>query len=683
MRRLEGRAEWRAGLERIRDEMDGESGKKWRRKGISETRLRSDLPRLLDFLDAVADLGDVRSEEGWIEFTLEVLGGQRFELRRRLCTPVGDRWDLVRLDQRGVEHVERLLREWRELVRSAEPMAVREWYERLRRLLEANELALSTPLKEGVQVLEAHEAALSPFPHMIVIHANDGVFPRTPSSMGVFSDEERFILRQGGLPLTDRVESMRRERTLWRAVTGGPDVTVTYRTTDANGVPRLPSLMVPDHDPSTELSRTLDLEAGAERAQGAMGLGPASPAQLRRSEALKLKAVRRAGRRGEFETAHPRHLQRAVLGAFADELRSGGLDDFVRREADLGAARGPEAGAPADPSRLFGIDRPISLRPNAWNGKIRDPEILAALERKYGDDYVWSPSQLETYGKRPFDFLLDRVLGLEEVAEADEETSALALGSVAHRILEGFYASILGSIPGSLDAAAAKRLDEVADRVIEEIEADQDQWLGLEPLWEVTRRDVRDLLRAYLEWELKHMAEKGERPIAVELQFGFGDRAPVELRGLDARGQQATLLLRGRIDRVDRHGEEEGGVLRILDYKTGLTSLPLQKGYEDGALLQTALYMVAVDSLGLGPVDRARYRGLRTPGKPANKYDLRYSRVEPTLRLALSIPGRVREGLFEAVQAASATIAPWQPGRAVTRSEARLDDGSRFDRLSE
>jgi hypothetical protein len=82
-------------------------------------------------------------------------------------------------------------------------------------------------------------------------------------------------------------------------------------------------------------------------------------------------------------------------------------------------------------------------------------------------------------------------------------------------------------------------------------------------------------------------------------------------------------------------------------------------------------------------VDRARYRGLRTPGKPANKYDLRYSRVEPTLRLALSIPGRVREGLFEAVQAASATIAPWQPGRAVTRSEARLDDGSRFDRLSE
>lgn len=682
-RRLEGREAWRTGLERIRDEIEGETGRKWRRMGISGPGLRRDLPRLFDLFSAVSDLGDPRSEQAWIDLTLDVLGGERFDLRRRLCEPVGDRWDIVRLDQRGVEHVERLLREWRGLVRSTEPMPVREWYERLRRLLEANELALSTPSKEGVHVLEAHEAALSPFPHTIVVHANDGVFPRTPVSMGVFSDEERVLLREAGLPMTDRLESMRRERTLWRAVTGGPRVTVTYRTTDANGVPRLPSLMVPPHDPASELPRTLDLDVGTEGATEANGLAPVSPAQLRRAETLKLKAVRRAGRREPFETASPRHLRRAVLGAFADELRSGGLDDFVRREADLGVARGPDAEATSDPEKVFGIDRPISLRPTAWNGRIRDPVVLAELARKFGDDYVWSSSQLETYGKRPFDFLLGRVLRLEEVTEADEETSALALGNVAHRILEGFYASLLGSIPESLDPAAERQLDEVADAIIREIEADQDEWLGLEPLWEVTRRDVREMVRSYLEWELPYMASKGERPVAVELQFGMGDHAPVEVRGRDAGGDPARILLRGRIDRVDRHGDEAGGVLRVLDYKTGFSSLPKQKGYEDGALLQTALYMRAVDSLGIGPVDRARYRGIRQPGKPANKYDLKYTRAEPTLRLALSIPGRVRAGLFEAVQAASAPIVFWQPARDVIRSEASLADGSRFDRLSE
>jgi hypothetical protein len=90
-----------------------------------------------------------------------------------------------------------------------------------------------------------------------------------------------------------------------------------------------------------------------------------------------------------------------------------------------------------------------------------------------------------------------------------------------------------------------------------------------------------------------------------------------------------------------------------------------------------------VDSLRIGPVDRARYRGIRQPGNPANKYELKYTRAEPTLRLALSIPGRVRAGLFEAVQAASAPIVFWQPARDVIRSEASLADGSRFDRLSE
>ncbi len=683
-RRYEGLAAWRDGLERLAVEIEEEDGWRWRRKGVSRHRLRDDLPRLLDFFDQISVLAGSRPERDWIDLTLETLGGTRFELRSRLCLPVGDRWDIVRLDQRGVEHLVRLLREWRELVRSTEPLSPTDWYERLRRLLEANELALSTPLKEGVQVLEAHEASLSPFRHTFVVHANDGVFPRAPTSLGVFSDEERLRLRELGLPFTERCEAMRRERTLWRSVARGENVTLTYRTTDSNGVPRLPSLMVPDHDVTTELPRTLDLEAAPEPgAELAADLAPVSPAQQQRAEALQLKRARRAGQRGEIETASPSAIRRGVLGAFADGLRSGSLDDFVRREIDLGGAVRQEPAAVLDPEALFGVDRPISLRPTAWNGKLRDPAVLEELELKFGTDYLWSSSQLEKYGKRPFDFLLDKVLGLEEVAEADEETSVLTFGNVAHRILEGFYAALLDDLPTELDERAARVLEDVSDRVISDLEANRDEWLGLEPLWEVTRQDVRDKVRDYLEWEIPHLARKGERPIAVELQFGFAGQPPVELRGVDMANEPARLLLRGRVDRVDRHGDEQGGVLRVLDYKSGLTSLPRQRGYEDGALLQTALYMMAVDSLGLGSVDSARYRGIQQPGKPANKFELKFSRVEPTIRLALSIPRRVRAGLFEAVQAGSASIAPWQPGRDVTRNEASLVDGTRFDRLSE
>lgn len=682
-RRYEGLAAWREGVERLAREMGGEEGKRWRRKGISGGRLSADLPGLLEFFDTVGILAGARAEGEWIDLTLQLLAGERFDLRERLCVPVGDRWDIVRLDQRGVEHVVRLLREWSELVRSAEPMSPSDWYERLRRLLEANELALSTPLKEGVQVLEAHEASLSPFRYTFVVHANDGIFPRAPTSQGVFSDEERLRLRELGLPLTDRSEAMRRERTLWRSVTHGENVTLTYRTTDSNGVPRLPSLMVPEHDPGTELPRTLDLEAGAETgAATAADLTPVSPAQQRRADALTLKAARRAGQRGDFHTAFPEDIRRGVLGAFADELRSGGLDDFVRREADLGSGVEPESEGEPRAEEVFGIDRPISLRPTAWNGRLRDPALLAELGRTFGPEYTWSASQLEKYGKRPFDFLLERVLGLEEVAEAEEETSVLTFGTAAHAILEGFYAAVLEDVPAELDERAAQVLEEVGHRVIAGLENNHEEWLGLQPLWEVTREDVREKVRAYLAWELKHMATKGERPIAVELQFGFAGQPPVELAGLDVSGEPVRMRLRGKVDRVDRYGDK-GGVLRVLDYKSGLSSLPRQKGYQDGALLQTALYMMAVDSLALGPVDSARYRGIGQPGNPANKFELKMSRAETTVRLALSMPGRIRAGLFEPVQAASAPIARWQPGRDVTRNEASLGDGTRFDRLSE
>jgi len=679
-RRLAGRTEWGEALARLGRDIDGEQGRRWRRKGISAARLRADLPLLESFFREADALVGPRSERDWIDLTLEILGGQRFELRSRLCRPVGGRWDIVRLDQRGVGQVERLLREWKDLVRSDEPLEPAGWYQRLRRLLEANELALSTPMKEGVQVLEAHEAALSPFRHTFIVHANDGVFPRVPTSPGVFGDEERFRLRELGLPLADRAESMRRERALWRSVARGEHVTITYRTTDANGIPRLPSLMVPEHDPALELPRTQDPDASDATAAD---LYPVSPVLQRRADVLRLKKVRGGGTRGEFLTAYPDLLGRAVLGAFAEELRCGGLDPFVRAEQDLGdAARGHVAGI-SDRRPGGGVDRPISLRPTAWNGKLRDPVVIAELARTFAPEYPWSPSQLEKYGKRPFDFLLDRVLRLEEVVEAEEETGALTFGNVAHGILEGFYASLLDDLPSEFDERAAETLERVAERVIADLEADEEAWLGIEPLWAVTRNDVRDQVRAYLEWELPYASRKEERPIAVELQFGFGDEPPLLIEGVDVNGKPARLLLRGRVDRVDRHGAERGGVLRVLDYKSGFGSLPRKKGYEDGALLQTVLYMQAVEVLGLGCVDSGRYRGIRSPGAPANKYEIKLDDAQRALGLALSIPARVRAGLFEAVQAGSAPIADWQPGRDVTRSTSALVDGTRFDRLSE
>ena len=91
------------------------------------------------------------------------------------------------------------------------------------------------PMQKGVQILEAHDAALVPFAHTFVIHANDAEFPRRAGTGGVFLDEERVALSKAGLPVSHREEGLRRERSLWRAVTLGDDVRISYRTTDPAG----------------------------------------------------------------------------------------------------------------------------------------------------------------------------------------------------------------------------------------------------------------------------------------------------------------------------------------------------------------------------------------------------------------------------------------------------------------
>ncbi|MCH8107974.1 MAG: hypothetical protein IIB30_06425 [Chloroflexi bacterium] len=160
-----------------------------------------------------------------------------------------------------MRQLERLLAEWTGLADDTAPVDPVAWHRLLKQLLDSQTLALTTPLEKGVQVLEAQDTSLTPFDRVFLVHANDTVFPRTFRSPGVFSNEERATLADSALPLERRVPLMHRdgvlrsERTLWRATTSQAGVTICYRTTDFRGTPRLPSLMVPEHDPAMELSR--------------------------------------------------------------------------------------------------------------------------------------------------------------------------------------------------------------------------------------------------------------------------------------------------------------------------------------------------------------------------------------------------------------------------------------------
>ncbi|HSL68749.1 MAG TPA: hypothetical protein VK864_00840, partial [Longimicrobiales bacterium] len=162
-----------------------------RRLGLNPNRVRRDLKLFQGVRALLEPLAGEKSLGQWLELTRALLRESWFRFRQRICDPPEERRDIVRLDQRGVRMLERLLDDWSKIDDAAEVFSPTEWFRALRALLEGQELVLTTPGQKGVQVLEAHDAALMPFHTTFLVHANDGEFPRLPATTGVFSDEER------------------------------------------------------------------------------------------------------------------------------------------------------------------------------------------------------------------------------------------------------------------------------------------------------------------------------------------------------------------------------------------------------------------------------------------------------------------------------------------------------------
>ena len=643
--RRSGLDEWADHIQQILDRAKADE-KTLFSTGLFLDHLEADSSAFAQFVNLLAPLSETRTEAAWVGLTLELLRSSPFDLRKRLCNPVGEEWEIVRFDQRGVRQLERLLSEWSGLADDSISIEPAEWHRLLKQLLDTQTLALSTPLEKGVQVLEAQDASLTPFNRVFLVHANDGVFPRAFHSPGVFSNEERASLADSNLPLKSRIPLMHRdavhrsERALWRATTQQANVSVCYRTTDLRGTPRVPSLMVPEHDPTTELPRTR-IPQGPETSL---------------DEALIKRALALARSRDDLSvlpvhTSEPERLGHAILAAHAESQRSG-------------------AGAIAE-------NHP-GLRPNPWNGELRDPVVLEHLEQIFGPDRVWSATQLEQYGTLPFGFLVDRVLKLKARDEVEEETTALTFGGVAHQILERFYAQVKDDLPTALDATTAQLLESITDEVILSNDEGGD-WLGDKILWLQTQETIRQAVRDYVAWELPYLAEKAESPFEVEWAFGFDGSPSIKLVGADISGTLRTLHLRGKIDRVDRAVVKDAEVHHVLDYKS--SSIPSAGGYKDGSVLQAPLYLTALEMAGYA-VGKARYRGIKKPGSPQNGAEIHPTKsgFDEAMQFAFTIPSRIRGGLFEPVLARVIRAwRPWDPDLEIARSRAVVREGTRFD----
>lgn len=220
------------------------------------------------------------------------------------------------------------------------------------------------------------------------------------------------------------------------------------------------------------------------------------------------------------------------------------------------------------------------LEPDRWKNKIAPMR----------GEYIFSPSQLETYAQCPFKYYAWRVLNIPRKKEYAPEVDADDKGTLFHNCMEKF----LKENGGELEAVRRDRAKEEAffaklETTVEQVfKHKTDEMAYANPvlyrhLEEKTLSQAKELMIAELE-EARNL-EAPLTPTHFEWCFGTKTEVPLEL---------GDVRLGGRVDRIDCDPETKRFL--VLDYKTG----SIQK-FKDrrlqGLALQLPLYILAVRTL--------------------------------------------------------------------------------------
>ena len=195
-------------------------------------------------------------------------------------------------------------------------------------------------------------------------------------------------------------------------------------------------------------------------------------------------------------------------------------------------------------------------RPSPLPGaSVQPAPVVSAtqLPRRY------SPTAYQTLLDCPYRFFVTGILGIRELDQADDALDKSDYGNVLHRILKTFH----DSAPPPEHNAALARLKEISDAEFAALPAWTaaawcNKWAKIQPAY----------VDAWLDW-----VAQGWHYQSGEASFEM----PFSVASL------GEITLHGRVDRVDRRVNPEGGEARtVIDYKTG-SAQALKKKLKDPA----------------------------------------------------------------------------------------------------
>ncbi len=213
---------------------------------------------------------------------------------------------------------------------------------------------------------------------------------------------------------------------------------------------------------------------------------------------------------------------------------------------------------------------------------------------------VYSVSQLETYGKCPFQFFARRLLRLNAMQDLEEEFSPLEKGSVVHEALFEFYTLRREkNLPPLINcseeefAEAHRLLLEIAERKLSEIDIPDAFWDLEKELILGDKNSGKGLLREFLDHERRRKTSYHAEYFEVGFGSELGEQTRIDKRFSSEEPVAAgAVLLRGKVDRVEI-GDES---FAIIDYKTGGNIAKIED-VREGVSLQLPIYLYTIEKL--------------------------------------------------------------------------------------
>lgn len=466
-------------------------------------------------------LEEIHTAEHLKEFSLELERDGKFGLAEEQLRL----WDMLMeiLDQTA-------------LVLGDHPIPSKRYAELLRLVINSGDISFIPQGLDQVTVGTADRTRSCSPKVVFLIGAVEGEFPRTPIQSGIFSDAERRLLIQMGLPLYDSLEQLAmEERYLAYLAIASPSerLFVSYPSANISGSAKMPSSLIREIRrllPHQDIQRadTLELSETIWAAQPAFE----QAARLWSSRSLPAQTLKR------YFQSHPAYVQKW---------------EALQRAA---------------------LARPIQF------------ERSETARRLFGDRLKVSASQVEKYYLCRFQYFCR--YGLRAKERKPAAFDALEYGSLMHYLLEQTLRSHTPEQWKSFTSAQVKQ--EIQKYLEEYVQIYLGGWEDKTPRFRFLFTRLASTAELLLTHIVRELSQSEFQPEDYELRIQEGCEIQPLVIALPGGG---SVEIEGKVDRVDvmrRHGNS---YVRVIDYKTGSKEFRLSDVLY-GLNMQMLLYLAAI-----------------------------------------------------------------------------------------